>query len=474
MIKKLLFCCVFLLTLSMMKAQMVNGNAYMIGTGVEIGIDSAGGFEGVDTTNAFPLPGMHYRSNTPYFGFVANPQNNAWATFDGDYFTPGTPENGWGFEIGTSGGSNGANNCNVWTGPMSLGSVTNWSHVGTAYSVDWEGDAISGTNLHFKINYLLQETDLFYITTITITNNTTDTIPDLYYYRNLDPDNNIILTGNYTTQNTIISQAAPGCGTCVAHVKAEQSTPWYSVFAFLAIDTNFRAGYGGFTNRDGSDLYNGVGFTQTVGSTNLMDEAIYLAYRVQNFLPGDSATFKFCSIFDTTSVDCAMTALSTTLITPNTVLNTTLAFTLTGGSPAGGTYAGTGVVGGNMFDPSVSGVGTFTILYTYTDSAGCTANASSTIHVDLAAGVSEQAITNPVTVYPNPFSNAATISIVKDIKLSNADFYLYDIVGKQVMMINNIHSNEIKIDAKDLAPGVYFYKLNNNGKLLSSGKVMMK
>jgi hypothetical protein len=416
---------------------------------------------------------MHFRSNTSFFGFVANSQNNAWATFDGDYFTPGTPENGWGFEIGTS-GVFGANNCQQWTGQRAHGSVTSWSHVGTTYSVDWEGRATSGTDLSFKINYLLGETDLFYTTTVTVINNTTDTIPDLYYYRNLDPDNNVTLTNDYTTQNTIISQALPGCGTCVAHVKGEQLLPWYSIFAFLAIDTNFRAGYGGFTNRDGSDLYNGIGFTQAVGSTNFADEAIYLAYLIQNLLPGDSATFKFCSVFDTNSVNCALATLSTTLTTPNTVLNTTPAFVLTGGSPAGGTYSGTGVTGGNMFDPSVSGVGTFTIVYTYTDSAGCTGSASSVIHVDLAAGVSQNSVAVPVTVYPNPFSNSATVSLSKDIKLSNAEFRIYDILGKEVISMLNIQTHEIRIEQKNLPSGVYFYKFNNNGRTLNSGKILIK
>jgi hypothetical protein len=44
--------------------------------------------------------------------------------------------------------------------------------------------------------------------------------------------------------------------------------------------------------------------------------------------------------------------------------------TLTGGSPAGGVYSGTGVSGG-MFDPSVAGSGTSNIVYTYTDNNGC-------------------------------------------------------------------------------------------------------
>lgn len=59
-------------------------------------------------------------------------------------------------------------------------------------------------------------------------------------------------------------------------------------------------------------------------------------------------------------------------------------FALSGGSPAGGTYSGTGVIAGN-FDPAVSGPGTFNITYTYTDINLCTNTA-----------------VQPITVYPMP------------------------------------------------------------------------
>jgi len=59
------------------------------------------------------------------------------------------------------------------------------------------------------------------------------------------------------------------------------------------------------------------------------------------------------------------------------------AFTLYGGTPSGGTYSGTGVVGG-QFDPSVAGVGTHTITYTYIDANGCEDFAEQDIVVSLA------------------------------------------------------------------------------------------
>src|SRR5690606_30085948 len=48
------------------------------------------------------------------------------------------------------------------------------------------------------------------------------------------------------------------------------------------------------------------------------------------------------------------------------------------GSPAGGTYSGTGV-SGNTFDPSA---GTQTVTYTYTNANGCTNSATATIVVN--------------------------------------------------------------------------------------------
>ncbi len=57
-------------------------------------------------------------------------------------------------------------------------------------------------------------------------------------------------------------------------------------------------------------------------------------------------------------------------------------FALSGGSPAGGTYSGTGVSAGN-FSPANAGVGTHTITYSYVDAnTGCTGSATNTITVN--------------------------------------------------------------------------------------------
>ncbi len=57
------------------------------------------------------------------------------------------------------------------------------------------------------------------------------------------------------------------------------------------------------------------------------------------------------------------------------------AITLSGGTPAGGTYSGTGVSGG-FFNPNTSGAGTFNITYSYATAQGCSGSAIEPITVN--------------------------------------------------------------------------------------------
>ncbi len=82
----------------------------------------------------------------------------------------------------------------------------------------------------------------------------------------------------------------------------------------------------------------------------------------------------------------SMTSLST-------VCNTTSAFTLTNGSPYGGTYSGNGV-SGMQFIPSTAGIGTHWIKYTYTDQNTCSNSDSTQLIVNSSpmanAGANQQ------------------------------------------------------------------------------------
>ncbi len=68
--------------------------------------------------------------------------------------------------------------------------------------------------------------------------------------------------------------------------------------------------------------------------------------------------------------------------------------TLTQASPAGGTYSGTGVAG-NIFDPATAGIGTYDIIYSYTDPLTGCSNTDTT----------QISVTNGLTISVTPASS---------------------------------------------------------------------
>lgn len=320
MIKKLLFIAPFYLTSQLTQAQMVAGSAYMQGSYVEIGIDSLNGYEGANTYVAAPFTGLHFRSNTQYFGFVANPQMDGWVNYDGDFYTPGTPENGWGIEFIDTTTTDTfniklQNNRNELL-PSIPGYITGYSNVGGVITVNWHGDYVSGTyDLDFDLSYVLNASSLFYTTSMTIFNNGPANIEELYYYRNMDPDNNIMLSGSYVTSNMILSQPTATTG---AAVKAQQTSPWLSTVAFYSADTSARVASGGFSNRDASDLWNGYLFHNTPGDSTVADEAIAIAFHQPGLVSftragTSSVTFTYQTAFSQGALDALIDGTAMTV-----------------------------------------------------------------------------------------------------------------------------------------------------------------
>ncbi len=126
------------------------------------------------------------------------------------------------------------------------------------------------------------------------------------------------------------------------------------------------------------------------------------------------------------------------------------AFALTGGSPAGGSYSGTGV-SGNNFNPSVAGFGTFSIVYTYTASNGCSASNQTTISVG-CAGLDENANADLI-ISPNPTSGTFKID-AGDQMLQNVT--IYDPAGRLVHSTETFNQlNVCEVDMTEFAVGFY-------------------
>lgn len=120
---------------------------------------------------------------------------------------------------------------------------------------------------------------------------------------------------------------------------------------------------------------------------------------------------------------------------------------LSGESPANGTYSGTGV-SGNSFNPLTAGVGTHTIIYTYTDGNGCVDTAADTINVDLCTAINEPANNNLFSIYPNPTNGPFTIVLSAE----NTEIIVTDILGQRVIITQLTQKT---IDLQIVNNGVY-------------------
>jgi hypothetical protein len=119
-------------------------------------------------------------------------------------------------------------------------------------------------------------------------------------------------------------------------------------------------------------------------------------------------------------------------------------------SPSGGTYSGAGV-SGNVFDPAISGSGTFYVVYTYS-SGGCPASDSAMVVVEDCLGLTEG--TNlDVTIFPNPTEGVVNVTFNQD--YSGATYYVATLDGKLVLPEGEIEGDELQIDLAEQPNGIY-------------------
>ena len=251
----------------------IPGDAFIRGNYLEVGLGADGAL-GSD----FGAPGGYASAGTQ-LAVEADSDRDGWAVYDGDFILPGSPEEGWGVTVG---GITYTNNNTV--AQQIAGSLGNLQTSGTVQSVDWTG-AVAGVNV--LTTYTVGVNDLFIDVQVRLTNSTAGTLNNLYYYRNVDPDNNFDTNGLYDTTNTIVSQGNDGGG--VSLVSATQADGSY--LALMAFGDNSRVTWGGFANRDATAIYNGSGLNQAGSGT--VDQAISLSFQVASLAAGDSTVLQY-------------------------------------------------------------------------------------------------------------------------------------------------------------------------------------
>lgn len=153
-------------------------------------------------------------------------------------------------------------------------------------------------------------------------------------------------------------------------------------------------------------------------------------------------------------------AVTVSAFSPDTLCASNGQIALPAATPVGGTFSGTGV-SGNFFDPSVSGTGSFWIVYTYTNSSGCSSSDSTQVMVDLCTGIINGSAA-PFEVYPNPSKGLLAIDLGQ--MTDHVVMRITEMNGRVVKQESFSGISRINTNISDLAEGIYLLQLQVNGK----------
>lgn len=126
------------------------------------------------------------------------------------------------------------------------------------------------------------------------------------------------------------------------------------------------------------------------------------------------------------------------------------------------------ILGANSQTYTPTATGYYKVKETFLD--GRKAFSDSTYVNPLAIGNNTLSQVNNL-FHPNPFSESTTLTLNKN--YSNIELTIYNIMGQEVKNIRNISGIEVKLKRENLTDGIYFYKLKQDLKNISVGKLII-
>jgi len=89
-------------------------------------------------------------------------------------------------------------------------------------------------------------------------------------------------------------------------------------------------------------------------------------------------------------------------------------------------------------------------------------------------GIEEVLVPNvEVKVYPNPFQHSTTIEIMGEEQYESITLQIFDVAGRQIQQIQSKSSQKIMLQRGNMLQGAYIYRLEADGQLLNTGKLIV-
>ncbi len=285
--------------------QVHGGAAFLQGDYLEIGVAACGAYGTSQAPPALGAAGTAYHPTELGLGFVADSDMDGWnagsPAYCGDYFLPGSPVEGFTMNIGGQryNNSSGFGICSTEEIP---GAIVGYRS-GDTLSATWAGEHSDGFRVQIRTYF--PRNKRYFIGEVTVENTGDETLYDLYFSRQVDPDNDQAWGGGYPTHNRIVSQ--PGPGHTDALVTAEGT-----MGCFLGLGARHfasRVSRGGFFINHADEPYCGESPYALSGEATT-DDAIGVNFYFARLEPGRSLSFSYAYILDEADLEEALQATS--------------------------------------------------------------------------------------------------------------------------------------------------------------------
>lgn len=310
----------FFFTVSV-NAQISNGCVFLQGNFIEVGIAPNGAFgtpaDAPSGYHARPLPLLvqlynpvdgSFGNRTKAVGFVADYGKDGWTVgtpaYFGDYFMPGTVQEGFTIEIDGVRSDAWSNNYQTnlstgFTGPLTGNNISLTTST-TDKKAIWQGMM---NQLFVRQTITLKQSKSYFTANILFKNTGTDTLRKIYYMRTVDPDNEVAITNSYETKNKITYQLPNASNKTLVTATGRQY-----IQSYLGLGTKdcqarcFFLSFGLFPRASLSSIYNGAsGYIYR--DSSYADSGIGLVFKIGDLAPGDSTTFSYAYILDENDLD---------------------------------------------------------------------------------------------------------------------------------------------------------------------------
>lgn len=299
-------------------SQIILNEVFIKGNYVEVGVNEYGAY---GTEGFAPLayhPRLEVGNTSRNLGFVADPDKDGWAVgspnYYGDFFYPGQRQEGFSIQMN-------GNLYHNWTsGILDIpGTNVSSTTIGTNNVTLWQG-TIGG--LEIKQRTIVPINDVYFVIRVELKNTTTAPINNVYYVRTLDPDNEVSLSGDYTTLNEIAFKLPNSSNNTLVSAKGLSYTNCY-----LGLGTRdcrskpFIVTSSLYPNS--TDLIENI-YNETLTSSYLFsgtqtsDTGIGISFNIGTIAPGQTKQFAMAYVLKQEDLEIA---LSQTL--PEVKINTT-------------------------------------------------------------------------------------------------------------------------------------------------------